>query len=671
MEPIRKVSGQSDTQPLSSPISPFEDVETAYDSGDLGMQYNDASNYSPLATPDSVIEARRGSYTYLNTPTSTFETDQNSDKESLVGDQFQSHRGHHVKRFDHNESRMKLLRIGGSKLLITMLFSALMCVCLRSWEGFRHQHTVLSKIDVRIFNAIMIGLSLCLGLNLLSSLKHYANTFRWSFLARRYVSLETFDLILHASSLVKVTKLMIISMPGIRRQKHLHKLPWFKDARNDGTKWMWLVCALWLSINIGSQVLVALLSLFWPVENSFTPLMSPGNVTVADLTTWYVGPKAKTNATAMETAWQFGMEAQVYFEYPINETMTDLSSLPGTPLYHNGTLWEYRFFNRNPQQQYTSYILSERKIHASTTCEQLQVDGNVRTDEDGILFIKGKADGQDWTMYNIPEQAAGSITWMASVDAHCGSRCTNFTILQNKDKANIPGSSLFMCNSTLSHVTPAHGKYDISGLTHDDEKSVYGSDAFARIAAGAIGWTGIAWNDWKTLQSRTYTQGSEWSPTTVVTTDDVARMLSRFTIGAVAAFDDHGIRYDVRNQQTVPTQGQQLDVDWFWIIVILSSICGIQLTALILMVAFANRAIVRDESFFSMAMLLSPVVSKIGRSGMNLSGAEIKEHRKLMWKKIRYDYREGKDGGPNRVDIFFEGKDQREGRKSWAPGSYS
>lgn len=89
------------------------------------------------------------------------------------------------------------------------------------------------------------------------------------------------------------------------------------------------------------------------------------------------------------------------------------------------------------------------------------------------------------------------------------------------------------------------------------------------------------------------------------------------------------------------------------------------------MVAFANRAIVRDESFFSMAMLLSPVVSKIGRSGMNLSGAEIKEHRKLLWKKIRYDYREGKDGEPNQVDIFFEGKDQKEGRKSWAPGSYS
>ena len=73
----------------------------------------------------------------------------------------------------------------------------------------------------------------------------------------------------------------------------------------------------------------------------------------------------------------------------------------------------------------------------------------------------------------------------------------------------------------------------------------------------------------------------------------------------------------------------------------------------------------------SMAMLLSPVVSRIGRAGMNLSGEEIKEHPKLKWKKIRYDYREGRDGEPNQVDIFFEGRDKKEVRKSWAAGSYS
>ncbi|KAF2832916.1 hypothetical protein CC86DRAFT_389337 [Ophiobolus disseminans] len=527
----------------------------------------------------------------------------------------------------------------------------------------------------------MIGLSLCLGLNLLSSLKHYANTFRWSFLARRYVSLEIFDLILHSSSLVKITKLMFVSMPGIRGQKYLRKLPWFKHSRDDGTKWMWLVCLLWISINIGSQVLVALLSLFWPVENSLIPLMMHGDVSVANMNRWYVETEAESNDTSLETAWMFGMEAMVYPEFKLNESRTDLSTLPGTPVYQGDSSWEYRFFNRDPAHQYTNYVLGERKVQATTTCEQLEVRGGVVNWEPEIvngtasMYIEGKAPGQNvWAKHKIPEVAAGSMSWIASVNAHCGSRCTNFTVLQERDNTTIHDSGLWLCNSTLSEISKAGGKSDITTLTEEDERAVYGNDDFARIAAGAIGWTGIAW-DWVGIgtdrQSRSYSPGSKWSPARPVKREEVEDILMRFTIGAVAAFDDHGIRYNIPNQRTCPTQGQQLDVDWKWILIILCGICGIQLIALMLLIIFANRTIVRDESFFSMAMLLSPVVSRIGRSGMNLSGEEIKEHPKLKWKKIRYDYREGKGGEPNQVDIFFEGRDKKEGRKSWAAGSYS
>ncbi|KAH8727574.1 hypothetical protein GQ44DRAFT_611462 [Phaeosphaeriaceae sp. PMI808] len=592
-----------------------------------------------------------------------------------MGDNFQAHGHHHIKRFDHNESRKKLFKTGGTKFLITLLFSSLICICLKSWEGFGSP-TVLSKIDVRIFNAVTIFLSLCLGLNLLSSLKHYANTFRWTFLARRYMSLEVFELILQSNSLVKITKLMFISMPGIRGQSYFRKLKCFRDARDDGTKWMWLVCLLWLSINLGSQVLVALLSLFWPMENSLIPLMIQGNVSVADLKVWYIDTDPTSNETSMEAAWMFGMEAMVYPEFMMNETRKDLSTLPGTPLYQGNNSWEYRFFNRDPSHPYTNYVLSERKVQSMTTCEQLEVHGDVVDDgpdmkKFGSMYIEGKAKGHEWTKYKLPELAAGSVTWIASVDAFCGSRCTNFTVLQTRDNDTIKDSGLFLCNNTLSEISKAHGKGDITIRNDADSHSVYGSDDFARIAAGSIGWTGIPWNNWTDRQTRSYSQGSKWSPAKVVTTNDVENMLMRFTVGAVAAFDDHGIRYNLTNQHTRPTQGQQLDVDWPWVLCILCSICGIQLTALCLLVIFAHRTIVRDESFFSMAMLLSPVISRIGRAGMNLSGREIKDHPKLKWKKIRYDYREGQNGQPNQVDIFFEGRDQKEGRKSWAQGSYS
>lgn len=153
---------------------------------------------------------------------------------------------------------------------------------------------------------------------------------------------------------------------------------------------------------------------------------------------------------------------------------------------------------------------------------------------------------------------------------------------------------------------------------------------------------------------------------------DVEELLARFAIGAIAAFDDHGIRHEVANQHAVPTQGQQLNVDWPYVLGLLGGICFLQLAALACLLGFGNRSVVRDESFFSMAMLLKPIMDRIpGKTGMNMSGDEIKNHPKLLFKRVRYDYREGKNGEPNQVDIFIQGRDELESRRSWTPGMYS
>jgi hypothetical protein len=252
---------------------------------------------------------------------------------------------------------------------------------------------------------------------------------------------------------------------------------------------------------------------------------------------------------------------------------------------------------------------------------------------------------------------------------YCGPRCTNFTVFQDSDFDKIKHNSLFLCNSTLSHVTG--GDTDFTSISDEDKKHLYSNDDFARIASGSIAWTGLTMNGWEDRSTRSYLRGSKWSPYKEVTKEDVEDLLARFTIGSIAAFDDHGLFYTVQNQYTKPVQGQQLAVDWAWVLGLLGGILVIQASALIALIAFANKSIIRDESFFSLAMLLSPVINKIGREGMNLSGDEIKTHPKLLWRKIRYDYREGKEGAPNQVDIFFQGKDMSESRRSWASGVYS
>jgi hypothetical protein len=642
-----------------------------YDGGDVAMQHVDGTSYSPpMVISPEIIDSKGGVYMTINTPSSTFDIEEGT-----------HHHKHynHVKRFDHHEARKTIMQNAALRLLGTLFFSAIMCVTLRSWEGFGRP-VVLSRVDVQIFNSLTIALSLCLGLNLLASLKHYVSVVRWSFLTRRYVSLEVFDLILHLESLAKVTKLMIISSPGFRGKTWLRKFRWFKDIRDDGTKWMWLACLVWLLINLGSQVMVALLSLFWPMVTSEIPLLSNGNVTVADLKAWYIDTTPRKdddengsrlmNDTALMAAWSFGMEAATYPNFTLEDAKdieADLCGLPGTPLYRDNDAWIYRFFNRAPIRS------SSRNITVRATCSQLELlNDTVHDVGDDPLYLLAREPGtEEYIKYFMPETALGEVIWVASVDEFCGPRCTNFTVLQLPYGNSVKTASMYLCNNTLEKVTSPNAE-DIKPHTSADEAAIYGSDEFARIAAGAIAWTGIPWNRWYDRQTRYYGQGSTWSPSRDVSKQDVEEMLMRFSIGAVAAFDDHGIRYNLTDQTVVPSPGQQLDVDWPYIFAILGGICFMQFIALCLLGLFANRTIVRDESFFSMAMLLNPVVSRIGgEAAMVMSGDEIKESKALRFKKIKYDYHEGGKGEPNRVAIFFQGKDHRESRGSWAAGSYS
>ena len=89
----------------------------------------------------------------------------------------------------------------------------------------------LSTADVRMFNAVTIAISICLGLNLLSSLKRYAMILRWSILTKSYVSMEVFDLILGIEELTNVVKLMRLSLPSLRDWSMTPAWPWWKKSK--------------------------------------------------------------------------------------------------------------------------------------------------------------------------------------------------------------------------------------------------------------------------------------------------------------------------------------------------------------------------------------------------------------------------------------------------------
>jgi hypothetical protein len=649
--------------PPDTPYDPPYNQDAPYDppsghEAQIAMRHMDEPQSATIMSPMSLMSGgKQGDYGYISNR-NTYD----SDTRSLISV---------AKKYDHHDSRKFLIKTGSYRFSITLFFCILIAFSLKAYEGFRKPR-IINKEEVRIFNAIMIGLSLGLGLNLASSLKRYVVILRWSLLTKRYVSLEVFDLILGLETLTKVGKLMVISIPGIKKISFLRKWPWFRDARDDGTRLTWLACLLWIIINIGAQVLVAALSLFWPVDPSDAiPMLTYGDVSVSDLTMWTEDPPTiDWNASSLQAAWSYGNEATAYPVFGLTESQQDLSSLAGTPLYKGDGFYEYRFLSRNPEHLYTNYMVSTRKVQASASCEQLEVRGGREADEDGHDFVLAKRLGEEeFSQHFLSQWTTGSLTWTGSKWEHCGPRCTNFTVYQDADDTEIATPSLFFCENKLSAITG--GEKDFNNLRPEDNAHIYSNDEFARIASGAMAWTGYNLNGWNDRQTRSYLRGSKWSPYPTVTKSEVEDLLARYTIGAIAAFDDHGIRWNVTNQNTRPVQGQQLQVDWAWVLALLGAICFIQLAALVALISFANKSIIRDESFFSLAMLLSPVISKIGKEGMNLSGDEIKTHPKLRGRKIRYDYREGKDGEPNQVDIFFKFKDMDESRRSWVNGVYA
>jgi hypothetical protein len=250
---------------------------------------------------------------------------------------------------------------------------------LRGFEGFDEAHPrVLTNTEVKCFNAIMVGLSIGLGLNIASSLKHYGLIFRWSLLTREYVPLPVFDLILGCENLSNVFKLMLISLPGIDRYPVLRFLR--LNRRIDTSKFTSAVCLLWLLVNAGAQVLVASLSIFWPVAPSDNmPLFTRGDVSVSDLSAWQMNADDNLQISAANA---YGIAGAQYPTVSIDDkTPRD----NGVAIMDGDGFYEYTFLNRNPDSLHSNFAPSSRTIRSRASCQQFSFDDNAGKKIDGYI----------------------------------------------------------------------------------------------------------------------------------------------------------------------------------------------------------------------------------------------------------------------------------------------
>ena len=437
---------------------------------------------------------------------------------------------------------------------------------------------------------------------------------RWRFLASAYRSVQEFELVMQCESQMKVLRLMWTA-----RTRSRMLVP-------NKTQ---VLCFTWIVVNVLLQVLVALLGLTYSIDTSNTWVSSQwGNVSICDLSLirdWR-NDTIVDYYTQLSTANDYGIAGQDYSIY-IDVPDDALDQTANNAIYTDDAYdyMEYRFDDTNPDDSSLNFI-TWRTINATATCEAYKVVAGANLSSDYTTYID--SDGSQVTMWIYPV-TPGFITYMSNTKSQCGPRCTEVWALQAGDGKIVLDSTLFKCNNTVAQVIDDSGDYPVVA-----SPPFQMPDPQAKIIAGAVGWSGFYYNNtpWEFVR---YSQATVWSPNYQVDAPAIAGYLMEFSMFAVSAMDDHGPRINVTGYTPVPAQ--VVDVEWNWAIIILGVIPAIQLVALAAIIAWANKAIIKDNSYLATARLLRPLVDKLGPHGCMLTGDQIAEELKNI--KIAYGYR--------------------------------
>ncbi|KAJ9633455.1 hypothetical protein H2204_007005 [Knufia peltigerae] len=548
-----------------------------------------------------------------------------------------------VREFKPSRQRMRLFIKAMYRWAITAILCGLLATCL----GVFGNLLKMSVSQIKLFNALIVLLSLFLGNNLSSTLREFALMFRWRLLASKYRSLQEFDLIMSCDSLRKVI--------GLFRAAHTPGRLFFRLNRTQ------CLCALWLGINICLQVLVALLGLTYSLGTSKHPGVKFGHLSVANLTqindVW--SADNPDFAAQLGSANSYGIQGQDYLfvNGPVpGQTGPWVFGKPSTPtVYGNGAKWDsmtYAFQDSNPTNVDIT-LISHRTVTIEAHCAPLELvdvsdlEAKSLGDDTGTETIQYRDERGALRFLDLPPGEPGAMTYVGVLGATCGPRCTQVMALQNASSPHIPKASFYTCNSTLY---PVEGVQDyLFPGTNQTESTFQIHDEQARIVAGAVGWSisGIRFTQQGHDDNTTglayevsrYTLSSYWSPNSASSAYWVEQRLMEYAIEAVAAMDYNGPQQNVTGWY--PVLAQSVTVEWAWAGAILALVPVLQLLASVGIIIWSNTAIIRDESALSTARLLRPVVEGLGGKGCLLSGEEIAHM--FPGVKVKYGWREPED----------------------------
>ncbi len=211
----------------------------------------------------------------------------------------------------------------------------------------------------------------------------------------------------------------------------------------------------------------------------------------------------------------------------------------------------------------------------------------------------------------------------------------------------------YECNNTVSNVQSIYGPVD----------PIYQiPPLLSRMLAGMLGWSSTPPNG--TIEYELYQEAGQIGWSSAPTLQDVLIYVSSFTAGGIATMDGKtgssasaGLSRMYVDNGRQPIQAQIMVVKWWAAGTILALVPFVHFWTLILVIFFANKVIIKDDSPLAVAKIYHSLLNKVGdQHGCMLTGDQLIEvlEQDHEVPKVIYGTMD-RGNGIRHVDVFEEG----------------
>ncbi|KAK0654745.1 hypothetical protein B0T16DRAFT_256 [Cercophora newfieldiana] len=475
------------------------------------------------------------------------------------------------------ESTARFLMFGVLRWFGTATLSGLYYLAIRL-----HQDRTLSRGQKSAFDAIVVGLSIALGLNIAASLREMAIYMRWWFLGKRQIHIREIEV--HS----------LIALVG---------LLWRSPAPS-----LKIVCLVWILLNIAIQTGISALSLTFQADPGIEDIYldpSMGTIAIPDMSEF-----------ARIGRFNGGAGPQLLAAHILGDigSSYNISTLPSTPMedepvarhpasvWDAGSHWEYIFLNSAPAHQSQDFnylsVYSNQSVRSSGVCTTPPYDFTInktagavsirQTDSNTTAIFPSIALGVESIYYLTTPALIGR----SGTTGSCGPGCSTIHALEPMAGPPAEGSYFnpestffyYSCNITVSTSSPSAGPFNFSATN-----AAVAAQAIALSEQTAPTTNGSLSTDVYT----SYSFGLQYGEAQNNSATGMASMMSRFAIGAVAATAHTNPKRMVPGRQ--PRQGVRLVLEEpVAFVAVLAVAAGLQL-GLLLVAAALVRAVTVEE----------------------------------------------------------------------------